>query len=422
MKKTVVLLDVDKTLILDDGVKEFYNEDLIQALLEANQTEIYLFTNMGLEDIPNLIVNPNYLSRDKLLSYLTGKGFTVKGVITPADVGYEQGLGAAFHDFVEPQYAKLPNLSLNALWHDAEFELALEKLTEYIKVCTDKISEKFGPIKGVMFEYALPFLKDEYDYCLLFDDIEKEIKAVIVANEKVEKDQRMTVLTTQVKGNLNKQDYQKIIQNKLALIRVNDIHKNFLKVKKEFADSEKFTTLLNNFSSDIRENVKKQKQKGKSNVEILHSPAIELLQKTTKLLTDLRDPDLDKKFSAIIDYEKSLPNIPLWLNLAKIVGVLIVAALGFAVVTAILAAVFSATGGIPFFPLIPPAIGFIAAATTTPLLPITFGSLSLVATGPGMVVGGIFALTTGAFLFQPNILLNDANEIVEEAKAVYKNR
>lgn len=103
-----VFLDVDETLLLKNA--HVINQALLDQLKTHGYLNIYLFTNMDLGDHEQLINAyevpdaPKRLSRQHLIDELQRQGFNVLGVMTPADVGYEKEIGAAFRDLYQPAY------------------------------------------------------------------------------------------------------------------------------------------------------------------------------------------------------------------------------------------------------------------------------------------------------------------------------
>ncbi|KTD11553.1 hypothetical protein Lgra_1011 [Legionella gratiana] len=105
MTKHFVFLDVDDTLLY--GTKQV-NLALLKELKAKGITEVYLFTNMGLNDIKNYGHELASMSRYELIQILKTEGFNVLGVITSADPGYidEKGrvrpIGSAYNELYLP--------------------------------------------------------------------------------------------------------------------------------------------------------------------------------------------------------------------------------------------------------------------------------------------------------------------------------
>ncbi|KTD14489.1 hypothetical protein Lgra_0520 [Legionella gratiana] len=81
---TIALLDVDSTLLFNGSD---LNHALLDSLLQKGIKDVYLFTNMGLEDIRYYNQDFAPLSRHAIIQIMRQKGFNVHGVITPADAG-----------------------------------------------------------------------------------------------------------------------------------------------------------------------------------------------------------------------------------------------------------------------------------------------------------------------------------------------
>lgn len=108
--KIFAFLDVDQTLLYNDND---INQPLLDKLKEKGITNIYLFTNMGMSDILHIGVEGAPLSRYRLIEYLTFQGFTVHGVITPADPHYYDEknnlypVGSAYRNLYHPSYEQI---------------------------------------------------------------------------------------------------------------------------------------------------------------------------------------------------------------------------------------------------------------------------------------------------------------------------
>lgn len=78
MGKNVALLDVDHTLLFDVEL----NVELLDTLKEQGVNDIYLFTDMTMND-------SGIQDRQNLISDLEKRGFDVHGVITPVDLAWD---------------------------------------------------------------------------------------------------------------------------------------------------------------------------------------------------------------------------------------------------------------------------------------------------------------------------------------------
>src|SRR5260221_12615889 len=110
MLKITVLLDVDETCAIsnkfygqqDGGYR--YNDPLFEALKQMQYTEVYFFTSFNLSSVTSGLQDESVgtPSRLKLIQYLEEKGIKVKGVITPLDVVFKQGVGAYYEQIIKP--------------------------------------------------------------------------------------------------------------------------------------------------------------------------------------------------------------------------------------------------------------------------------------------------------------------------------
>ncbi len=100
----VALLDVDETLIFADynnSNRSVVNDELLNRLKQAGVTNIYLFTDMTFKPT-------NLQDREWLITKLKARGFTISGVVCPADVVWnleketlskiEESINTAFSD------------------------------------------------------------------------------------------------------------------------------------------------------------------------------------------------------------------------------------------------------------------------------------------------------------------------------------
>ncbi len=100
--KIAALLDVDQTLINDKNGS--LNESLINALLAARITDIYITTDMTARSLDNEATS-DFINRMGLKRKLEGLGFNVT-IVATGDAGYGSGLGKLFTDFFESYYGK----------------------------------------------------------------------------------------------------------------------------------------------------------------------------------------------------------------------------------------------------------------------------------------------------------------------------
>ncbi|MFZ2315565.1 MAG: hypothetical protein WAW86_07915 [Gammaproteobacteria bacterium] len=192
--ESVVLLDVDETLILDTGEfdqagrkKTVVNNFLIDGLKALKLKNIILFTNMTVGgDLNAWIDNPNHITRKQLIDFFEARDIPVAGVIMPADVEYKKGLGASFHDFYKPAYEVLINA--NSVHDDRNKRLP--DYAEKVQAChahTDALVERIRlegnqrpgskDTKREMFSYLLSRKKSSF-LVHYFDDDKACLDAV----------------------------------------------------------------------------------------------------------------------------------------------------------------------------------------------------------------------------------------------------
>lgn len=82
--KHFVFLDVDQTLLYN---ATDLNQELLNSLRNQGVTDIYLFTNMDLTDLRVVGKDKDIVTRHEIIQWIKDQGFTVHGVITPADTG-----------------------------------------------------------------------------------------------------------------------------------------------------------------------------------------------------------------------------------------------------------------------------------------------------------------------------------------------
>ncbi|WED41929.1 hypothetical protein [Legionella cardiaca] len=185
MMPLTVLLDVDETLRMkttettEDGQRVYeLNQALLDQLKMHAVTEINLFTNMTLTDISSSDQEEEHITRAFLIRKLEEQGFKVNLVMTPADVGYQKGLGAAYRDIYVPTYEQY---NAATKWQDKE-AIIRKNSPEYAKhgeAIYDEESrklqteEKAGYQKAKLFEYFIQENKKnnvDIGTVLYFDD------------------------------------------------------------------------------------------------------------------------------------------------------------------------------------------------------------------------------------------------------------
>jgi hypothetical protein len=82
--KHFAFLDVDQTLLYN---YTDLNQELLNSLRNQGVNDIYLFTNMDLTDLRVVGRDKDIVTRHEIIQWIKDQGFTVHGVITPADTG-----------------------------------------------------------------------------------------------------------------------------------------------------------------------------------------------------------------------------------------------------------------------------------------------------------------------------------------------
>jgi hypothetical protein len=136
--KHFAFLDVDSTLIFGNHPNQTINHALLDSLLEQGITDVYLFTNMSMNEIirfqPRDPENPEEVSsRYDLIEAMRKKGFQIHDVITPADTGYyhEDGvlhpIGTAYRELYDPLMHQLVRMqsSLDLNQYTSDLDLTL---------------------------------------------------------------------------------------------------------------------------------------------------------------------------------------------------------------------------------------------------------------------------------------------------------
>jgi len=206
LNKAAILVDVDKTLlgsppILERrGIKpdDLFNQavqatckwNLINALKKRGIKRISLFTSMSLEDISAKAADPYcHVSRQDLIGVLAQNGIEVVAVLTPADVNYNQGPGAAFRDFYKAQYARIGQLSKMTEIErnqDVEFKDYKERYDVLHKAAGDGATGNETE-KSKLYQYFLANMGNEIEGCVLIDDQSHHLEAIQAVNKKENK-------------------------------------------------------------------------------------------------------------------------------------------------------------------------------------------------------------------------------------------
>jgi len=151
-ESVVGLLDVDMTILnmnyKPGGESYLLNEALLDAYKELGIKDLYLFTNMKLDTLVTEFTQDTMrgvdvklpMKRAEIVNELEKRGFIVHEVITPADLGYKHGLGAAYREIYLPQYEKFKNnkwknpLDAN---EDPEFKEMMKNMHAYAQAPDD---------------------------------------------------------------------------------------------------------------------------------------------------------------------------------------------------------------------------------------------------------------------------------------------
>lgn len=175
IKSTAVLVDVDKTLLL--GAEGSYNTDLINALINTGHDEIYLFTSMTLREIVAEIADPDYSSRPKLVKHLEESGIKVLKILTPADVVYNKGIGAAYNDLFLKHHQRIGGeLTDSNYFTDIEFNLDRNIYSDCHKKTADQKTS--ATEKSELYQYFLTSKAGEIHSCIIIDDIQEHLTGI----------------------------------------------------------------------------------------------------------------------------------------------------------------------------------------------------------------------------------------------------
>lgn len=192
-----VFLDVDKTLLLknDDG-NHVVNQTLLDHLKAYGYLNIYLFTNMNLTDHEQLLNAyemsssdneiPVRISRYQLIAELEKQGFVVYGVITPADMVFNRGIGAAYDELYLPDYERIQRKINKAQLNLNEERMKLQERSRhfdnlvYISPLPEEYTDKrLAGQKYNMFSYFMSdCLPGNVNHILYVDDDKDCLQAV----------------------------------------------------------------------------------------------------------------------------------------------------------------------------------------------------------------------------------------------------
>lgn len=183
MARTIVLLDVDDTLYFSYHPppldKKRINLDLLLALKERKITDLYLFTDMVMEE--RVIAH-----RQLLIEFLRSQGFTVHGVITPNDLLWSNYLiykdSAIRHKnssaFVRNSFKKnQPGIAFNEAFHEITNKKSLSTATRNKSIWITRVlipyfykKMDYKHVKGLMLEHFLFCLPAKVKKIVLIDD------------------------------------------------------------------------------------------------------------------------------------------------------------------------------------------------------------------------------------------------------------
>lgn len=218
-----VFLDVDKTLLLsDENGNHIINQGLLDQLKVYGYLNIYLFTNMSLSDHEQIIntydmqtsspdqLIPARISRYELVEQLKKQGFDVMGVITPADAGYQQGIGTAYDDLYVPAYERLQRkIKQGRLNCEEERKSHLarnKKFTNFIPPLPVEYQEMNQRLPGQKYNMLAYFVSDTSKkfttHILYIDDDRNCLDAVENAHRNTKNSIKLTTIQVLENGEL----------------------------------------------------------------------------------------------------------------------------------------------------------------------------------------------------------------------------
>ncbi|STX37461.1 hypothetical protein [Legionella feeleii] len=201
-KRDIALLDVDNTVLFGAAPNTTYNDNLLNALLEAGVRDIYLFTSMTINE-------EGVMERQTLANYMESKGFKVHGVITPSDIFWhlDQELMEGFLSHFKRPDNSLTKTLLEQDQYSAinfaiesqpgvAFALALNnpesmaRITAHSQAANSvlglvkKANDEYLTEKGHMYALFIKHKPEWVNRIIFVDDANDNISAVEKANEK----------------------------------------------------------------------------------------------------------------------------------------------------------------------------------------------------------------------------------------------
>ncbi|HHF7345215.1 TPA: hypothetical protein ACPSKB_001633 [Legionella feeleii] len=201
-KRDIALLDVDNTVLFGAAPNTTYNDNLLDALLEAGVRDIYLFTSMTINA-------EGVMERQTLANHMESKGFKVHGVITPSDIFWhlDQELMESFLSHFKRPDNSLTKTLLEQDQYSAinfaiesqpgvAFALALNNpesmagITAHSQAANSvlglvkKANDEYLTEKGHMYDLFIKHKPEWVNRIIFVDDANDNISAVEKANEK----------------------------------------------------------------------------------------------------------------------------------------------------------------------------------------------------------------------------------------------
>lgn len=185
MTKRLGVLDIDDTVkiarMLSDGRIFGINKNIVDELKSKQIEDLYFLSNMDLSDmghgrVPSLPKSYPYVTRMALVQFFESNGFTVHGVITAADLVYQQGPGAAYRDHYIPAYKEcVLNPSAYAANRKSpdSYESRFNRLLEDATALHGEIAGKkqlAALNKAKMFAYLKEILPDIFSHIAYYED------------------------------------------------------------------------------------------------------------------------------------------------------------------------------------------------------------------------------------------------------------
>jgi hypothetical protein len=367
-KRPVALFDIDATVLNlhPDSNHQVLNEALLDAYLELGITDLYMFTNMDMKTLETEYTPGLELAmrRPDIIAALQAKGFRVHGVITPADVGYNKELGAAYTDLYLPQYERFKRGKLNEktsledeemLAAHASFKRGKNEAIRQLSALADTLSpteqspgtpyhaDKSFNIKGILYKYTREKLPDWVGQVFYADDELSCTNTVKFVHDKLRTDKLVITEVPDYKTAFAKDNYEamkdqykinilkqlhglddKLIETKFLINKLGSAYKD-AELQKGTVAGFRFHTPKCKHSDDI---VKLHKEANKiimrpdsDNVEKYRDLLILLQGNFYSLMNAWQNDDIKKRANApISDYIAFLNSSDKHHHYAKLIG------------------------------------------------------------------------------------------------------